>query len=413
MRSVALLLVALTSRAAAEPTRFWVTPIERVLMTAGVVDESTRPYDTPLHPRRLIGNLALSCEHVEGRPCGTVAFTELDSRAGYGDRISFATRLRSASDHLLELDRAHVDVHHRYARAKLGRDIVYIGPTARTPLLWGDHPPPLDHARIDVTHSHVSGLYLIGRLREPQRFPGTLVTIGRGQLDFSSVSLGVVHMLELEGDGARQLGFVDFILEHVRRKDITAGETDSSNRRFGGDISLRVSELRARLYYILIFEDIRKARFIDAFRYDADHLLGIDTPWATVEWHATAARSHEHTSRTTGFTNGGYVVGSPLGPDARSLYVSARIRNLRPWFELVQLRNRMIEYIEYGPITPKSAGEDEGRYRVGVRADFALPRYLTLEVEAMYEHVDDYAFEPHATRNNGGVRATLVWLPRF
>jgi hypothetical protein len=393
--------------------QWWAVPAERVALTAGLFDEDARPYDTALHPRLIVGSVALSCEHVEGRPCGTSAFAELDSRAGYGDLASLSTRLRTSTDDAFELDRAYLDLHYKFASAKIGRDVVHLGPSARTALSWGDHPPPLDQARIDISIPHASALYLVGRLRDPQRFPGTLVTIGRGQLDVSRVSVAIVHMLQLEGEGARHLGFVDFILEHIRRKDITAGETDSSNRRFGGDVTLRVPELRARLYYIVIFEDIRKARAIDAIRYDADHLLGVETPWGTAEYHATSARSQEHTSRTTGFTNGGYVVGSPLGPDARSLYLAGRVRNFAPWIELVRLRNRTLQYIEYGPITPTSEGQDEGRYRFGIRADFTLRKDLTMEAEAMFEHVDDFAFEPYSTRSNGGVRATVVWLPRF
>ena len=408
-------LVAFTLLAVVRPAhaQWWATPVDRAVLTAGLFDEHTRPYNTPLHPRLLVGNLALSCEHIEGRPCGTSAFAELDSRAGYGDLASFSTRLRTSSDEAFKVDRAHLDLHYEFASATLGRDVVHLGPSARTTLSWGDHPPPLDQARINITIPHASALYLVGRLRDPQRFPGTLVTVGRGQLDFAGVSAGIVHMLQLEGEGARHLGFVDFILEHVRRKDITAGETDSSNRRFGGDVTMRISELRARLYYIVVFEDIRKARLIDAIRYDADHLIGVETPWWTAEYHLTAARSHEHTSRTTGFTNGGYVIGSPLGPDARSLYVAGHLQNFVPWVELVRIRNRTLQYVDHGPITPLSEGQDEGRYRLGIRALFPLRKDLSIEGEAMYEHIDDFAFEPNARRNNAGVRATVVWVPRW
>lgn len=410
-RSLLPLLLAYSLSADADD--LWVAPAERFALTASLVEDNPRPLDTPLHPSALAGSIALSCEHIEGRPCGTVAFAEVDSRAGYSDLVSIATRLRTSSDDAFTIDRAHIDLGYGFVAAKVGRDVVHLGPSARTTLSWGDHPAPLDQARMDITIPHASGVYLVGRAREPQRFPGTLVSVGRGQLDIEPVSLGIVHMMQVNGDGAQQLGVIDFVLEHVRRKDLTASDTDSSNRRFGSDISLSILELQARLYYILVFEDIRKARVIDALRYDADHLVGVQTPCASVEYHVTAARSQEHSPRTTGFTNRGYVVGSPLGPDARSLYVAGRVGNFTPWMELVRLRNRTLEYVVDGPINVKTEGQDEGRYRIGVRATFPLPRYLTLEVEAMYERVDDFAFEPHDGRNHGGLRATLVWLPRI
>lgn len=401
-------LLVITSPARAQ---WWAAPAERFALTVGLFREDERPYNTPLHPRALAGSIALRCEHIEGRPCGSATFVELDSRAGYRDLLSVSTRFRTSSENAFTIDRAHLDFRYRFIGAKIGRDVLVVGPQARTALSWGDHAPSLDHARVDVAIPHASGVYVIGRARDPQRFPGTIVSVGRGQLDFAPVSVGIVHMMQVNGAGAPQLSFVDFIFEHVRRKNPTASESDTSNRRFGADIALQLRDLR--LYYILVFEDIRKARVVDAVRYDADHLIGAQTPWATFEYHATAARSQEHSPRTTGFTNRGYVVGSPLGPDARSLYVAGRVGNFTPWMELVRLRNRTLEYVVDGPINVKTEGQDEGRYRIGVRAAFPLPRYLTLEVEAMYERVDDFAFEPHDGRNHGGVRATLVWLPRI
>src|SRR5690606_196516 len=154
---------------------------------------------------------------------------------------------------------------------------------------------------------------------------------------------------QLGGDGARSLGFWDFIAEHVRRTDLSAGPTDSSNRRFGGDIAIRITELRARLYYALVFEDIRAKRFIDALRYDADHVFGIELPAlgsrgehaALIEWQQTGFRSQEHRPRDTGFTHMGRVVGAPLGPDAMAIYVGGRLEfgwsKLYPWAEAAKL----------------------------------------------------------------------------
>jgi hypothetical protein len=434
-----LLLVAGTAPAAAEPREhgdWWFAPFERLALTASAFDDAARPYDTPLHPRQIAGALDVSCEHVEARPCGdgALAFGEIDSRGGFGDIVAIATRVRpqlgTQIANTVAIDRAHVDVRLGPVAAEVGRDAVRFGPqAARTQLAWGDNAPPLDHVRVSTSapwrlgsdRVHGSATYLVGRPRAPQRYPGMLVTIGRGQLDLGrdgATSIAIVHLLQVEGEGAPHLGVWDFIAEHLRRKDLTASETDTSNRRFGGDVATRIAELGGlRLYYELVFEDIRKRRVVDALRYDADHLVGAALPWVTVEYQQTAARSQEHSARTTGFTSGGHAAGSPLGPDGRSLYAAARARlaanvDVEPWVELVQLRNRTLEYVNLGPITPVSQGEDEARYRAGERVDVPLRPDLMVEGEAMVEHVDDVAFEPRATQNNAGIRATIAWFPR-
>src|SRR5262249_25208334 len=126
-------------------------------------------------------------------------------------------------------------------------------------------------------------------------------------------------------------------------------------------------------------------------------------------------RSQEHVPRVTGFTNAGYVVGAPLGPDAQSFYIGGRIAfasfALYPWLELARLSSDTYEFIIDGPITRTSVGEDEGRYPVGTRARVSLRTNLWLEAEALFEHVDDFAFRSGDTRNHGGASASIVWYP--
>lgn len=362
---------------------------------------------------------------------------DLDSAAGYGDWLSASIRLRTvagtesyAPD--IELDRGLLSLEYGPVAFAVGRDAIALGVSARTALAWGANSAPVDHIRfitsrpLAITESlHLSGQYVLARLRAPQHFPGNLASIVRGQLDIAqNIELATFELVQLGGDGAPSLGLVDFILEHVRRRDATAGATDSSNRRFGFDIAGRIAALSGlRLYYSLVFEDIRRARLIDAVRYDADHLLGLELAaigpgrrhGITVEWHQTGIRSQEHKPRTTGFTNRGFVVGAPLGPDAESLYVGARVAwdslTLYPWFELARVSSDTYELIVDGPINRTSRGEDEGRYRVGTRARMHLRENLWLEGEAMFEHVDDFGFESGLSRKNAGVTASIVWYP--
>ncbi len=414
--------------APALPDRGWLR-LDRVYGRVVYDDDDERRYSTLVRPRDLTGDVAATCEHGEGRPCKRPGLLgELDGSAGYGDHVSASLRLRG--DLETEsfgggpfIDRLYVRGGYGPVEAEVGRDVLAVGPRSRTQLAWGDHAPPLDQVRISTAKPFpLTGalrgnvLYVVGRLRDPQRFRGNLVTLSRLQADIADrVEFGVQQLLQLGGEGAAPIGGpIDFVLEHIRRRDLTASATDSSNRRFGGDVAWHIPDLYgARLYYAVMFEDIRKARWIDAVRYDADHLFGIEVKRVTVEYHQTGVRSQEHNPRTTGLTNANHVVGAPLGPDAKSLYASARLLfpwgDLRPWLEYARLASDVYTFEVDGPISPTKAGAHEFRYRAGARARIALRRGLTAEAEVILEHVSQLAFVPGDSANNVRLGAALVY----
>lgn len=418
---------------------WWVSPTRRVALRANLFREHNRTYSTLLRPRDVVGGLAVSCEHREGRPCGNGAAisSDLEGAAGYGRFASLVLRLRpiAGTDEYVstvELDRLYLNGEVGPVGYEIGRDTFVLGPSVRTQLGWGDHAPPLDHVRVSTARPvaiipalRVNAQYVLGRLRAPQTYPGNLVSIVRGQLDIvDSVEVGVMQMLQLVGDGAPGMDLGDFILEHVRRRDRSASASDSSNRRFGGDFSARISGLAgARFYYVVMFEDIRAARLVDAIRYDADHLLGIELAaigperrhGLVVEWHQTGVRSQEHSPRVTGFTNAGRIVGSPLGPDGQSWFARGRVElgwgTVYPWLELAMLSSDAYEFVPFGPINRTVNGVTETRVRAGARLRVVLDPGWWVEGEALYEHVDAFAFEPGSSRDNVGVVATMVWHP--
>lgn len=413
----------------ADRPAWWARPLTRALVRAIAVRDPGRPYSTVAHRRDVAGVLAVSCEHTEGRPCtsGAGLLSELDTAAGYGDWISAAARVRAvagsgayAAD--VTLDRLYLHAELGPIAAEVGRDVIVIGPAARTQLAWGDHAPPLDHVRmstakpIALTSSlDASVLWIVGQLREPQRYPDNLVSITRGQLDIAhTVEVGITQLLQTGGDGAPAVGVWDFLLEHVRRGNLSAGEADTSNRRLGLDVAARIAG--GRLYYALMFEDWRD-RFHDALRHDADHLLGAEAHGIVVEVHRTGVRSHEHTPRTTGFTNAGRIVGSPLGPDALSIYASARFdvrgTTLTPWVELARLSSDRYTFVGDGPIEHTERRISEVRYRAGLRVRHALRDDLRIEAEALYEHIDRFLFLRAAQRDNVGATVSVIWQPAF
>src|SRR5258706_3056959 len=307
--SVGMFIAALASPAEASP--WWLSPFDRAAWQLDAFHEADRPYSTDVKPRDIAGDVALSCEHVEGRPCGhgVGTFEELDSAAGYGSDALAFVRLRAhagtgAYDNGLDVDGVFVRARNGAFAVEAGRDVLAFGPAAHTTVGWGDNAPPLDHVHVAFATARGSLTYVVGRLRDPQAFSGNLVTIARGTLVLGDVTLGGMQLLQLEGDGAPHLGVVDFISEHVTRGNASAGPDDTSNRRVGLDVDWRIAGFDgARIYYQLMFEDWRR-QFADALRYDADHVVGMAfSHGLVVEWQKTGFRSMEHTPRITGFTN--------------------------------------------------------------------------------------------------------------
>lgn len=419
------------------PSSWWFRPFERALGRLIAVRERERPYSSAVRPRDLSGLLALSCERAEGRPCGAGygMLFELDSSVGYQDWLSLSTRLSevvgsNAYSSGISLDRAYVRATFGPLAAEVGRDVIALGPSARTSLGWSDHAPPLDHVRVstdeavEVTSSvRASFVYVLGRLRDPQTFSGNVVSIARGQLDLGEhVQVGAMQLLQLLGDGAGEVDLIDFLAEHVRRGDDSASSTDSSNRRVGLDLSIRSPSFAgARLYYALMFEDWRD-RIHHALRHDADHLIGIEL--AALGQHAlvlelqeTGVRSQEHAPRVTGLTNAGRVVGSPLGPDARSIYAGTRLEHgrmtLAPWVEVIRFSSDTYNFVVDGPIGRATRGVSELRLRAGFRARRRVTRALSVEADAWFEHVERPGFERGARRENLGVSLAVTWRPDF
>ncbi len=412
------------------PLDGWWIAVDRVAAETAFYRDEARPYSTPLRPRDLAGSIDLPCERQEGRPCGHGAtlLSELDATTGVGRIAAAGVRLRvqrtpRASG--FDVDRLYASVELGLVTAELGRDVLVLGPSSRTQLGWGDHAAPLEHVRLSTTRPleiadglRGSLLYVVGRMRDPQTYPGTLVTIARGQLDIAgSVELGMMQLLQLGGDGAPGFGVWDFVREHLTRRDASAGPTDSSNRRVGFDFAAHIAGLHgARLYYQIVFEDWRQ-QFVDAIRYDADHLFGADVArhGLVFEIMKTGVRSQEHVPRVTGFTNAGRVVGSALGPDAIAVFASKRIAlgrlGLVPWLEVARLSSDTYTFVTEGGISRATDGVAERRYRVGAQLQIHLRPDLRVDAEATYEHVSAFAFDPAAHRDNLGATIALVWSP--
>ena len=104
---------------------------------------------------------------------------------------------------------------------------------------------------------------------------------------------------------------------------------------------------------------------------------------------------------------------SPLGPDAESAYLGARIElpraTLYPWLEHARIDSDVYAFQEDGPITRATDGPLETRNRAGLRGRVRLPWGLSFEGEGIVEHVDGFGFDPDVTRTNWRLAGSIVY----
>ncbi|MFL5409470.1 MAG: capsule assembly Wzi family protein, partial [Myxococcales bacterium] len=414
----------------------WLRPVSRLTGRLSLADEHVRGYSTPVRRREIAGVVATSCERQEGRPCGPGIGTglEVDSSAGYGQWLSAFTRIRfDAGNHAyspgVDLDRAYLNVEAGPIAFEIGRDVQWLAPSARSSLILSDEAVPLDHVRVSTAHPvdligergsvlRLNVRYLLGRLRDPQRFPGTLVTAARMQFDIAdALELGGTRLLELGGEGAPPVTFREFVLEHFSRQTGASG-AGISNNRLGFDASYTFRKLRGvRAYYQLAFEDTRK-QFLNTLKFDTDHLVGVDVPYLDgavldgllVEYHRTGRVSQEHSIFTSGMTSAGRPLGSPVGPDGWSFFAAPRFGAVTPWLEIVHFSSDAYSQTENGPVVRVANGVTERRLRIGAQAVFAPLRDAQLRLSGFAERVDSADFVAGQRRYNAGAFASLTWF---
>jgi len=420
----------------AESKGFWMRPAERVTTRLSLASDIARSYSVPARPRNMLGESELACEYQEGRPCGDGAhgLLEMDSSAGYGRWLSAFSRIQAqatGNDRVsagATIDRLYASLEFGPAELLLGRNTVLMGPGRHTQLLWSANPAPIDQLQLSIRGLvvpmlpiRVGGTYIFGRLDSPQRFTNTLVSLARVYVELADrVNLGMTNLLILGGKGAPNVGPWQFVEEHVHRTGPWPGE-GVSDRRLGLDMTVGVPSLRSTFYTEIVFEDSR-AQLVNALAHDVDYLLG----WAAsglgrsknhgflIELVRTGVRSEEHGVFSSGMTSGARVLGSPLGPDATSLYVSPRwdIRqnhlSIAPWCEWVRTGSDTFFFPENAGISRATSGLAEFRTRAGLDAIARIEPDLWLRTGAFFEHVDNEAFQV-ATRNNAGLSLSVVW----
>ncbi len=417
------------------PPGFWVSPLERAAIRGQLADEFDRPYSLPARPRQIEGGIALSCEYQEGRPCGDGAGggLEVESAAGWGNTLTADVRLRASAGSAnfasgVALDRAYLKFEAGPFALQAGRDVLAVGPSVRAGLMVSRNAAPQDGFRAQlrpvalplVPSTKISFFYFLDRLREPQRFDGTIADLARAQLDFGDrVQLGGSRMLEMGGRGAPDYGgVIGFVKEHFGR----GGSGVEENNRLSFDLSVRLPELRgARVYYEIAFEDTRKQFFFNSIQYDADHLLGVEVRdlrlgvlrRVFLELEHTGWVSQEHSTFTSGMTNAGRTFGSALGPDGASLWVKADLQLgstlLSPWAEWLRFVSDRYGTDQERGVFVTQSGELEHRQRIGADVQLPIAGIVLLTAGAFGERIGNAALVAGQTKYGGGLRAALTF----
>ena len=421
------------------PDGVWLDPLHRLTLHLQAADEHDRPYSLPVRPRGLVGFIGLSCEYQEGRPCGdgiggAIAW---DFTAGFGNLLTLFTRVRASAGtdvfaSEVALDRAYLKFESGPFLFQIGRDALALGPSVRSSLMVSWNAVPQDGLRLQLRpvalpfapDVRVSLFYFLDRLRDPQRFNGTLLDCLRAQIDFGQrVQLGGSRLLELGGDGAPDYGgFWGFILEHFGRTHEGVGAT-AENNRLSFDLSMRFPELAgARVYYEIAFEDTRK-EFFNSLQYDADHLLGLEIralrvgPWRRlfIELEHTGWVSQEHSVFTAGMTNAGRTMGSALGPDGTSLWIRGDLEfgavQVSPWLEWLKFVSDQYDTDETRGVFVTATGPREQRQRLGVEVQVQMSTSFWAKAAAFGERIGNADFAVGSTSYSGGATVTLAWRP--
>jgi Capsule assembly protein Wzi len=419
----------------------WLNPVSWVTVRAEAASVQARPYSTPVLPRDIAGAIDISCEHQEGRPCGDGAggMVELDSAAGVGQWLTVATRVRAvAGDQgyspALELDRAYLRLAWGPLSAQLGRDVFSLGPAVRSATAVSDDAAPQDGLRLQLSPValpfaqwlKLSLFYFLDRARDPQTFHGTLIDGSRVQLDlFDRLQLGGTRLLQLGGDGAPDYGGLwGFVGEHFGR----AGSGTEENNRLELDVSLRLPSLwGARFYYEVDYEDTNNPR-VNSFLNDADHLFGFELRAVQLgpvrrlffEIEKTSFISQEHGTFQTGMTSDGRTLGTPLGPDAISLWARADLvlpaKNggnavLSPWGEWLRESSDLMGVSNTYGVYLIQHGVYEHRQRLGVDYRTVSASGFSFSIGLFGERVANQAFVAGDGRLNGGVRLAVTARP--
>lgn len=237
---------------------------------------------------------------------------------------------------------AHMEV----AQLKLGHNDLEIS-AGRMPIQWGQgisggltfggSQKSLNMIQIRNSNPMVPPSFLkflgptqfsgfVAQLDDNQVYGKSLVIGERGVIKpLPILEMGFTQSIQLAGDGAPNLSFVDVVSEVAGRRLQDIFSVNLTNRNFSADLSIQIPQLHyMTIYTEVFFEDCCKT----LFTRDASKLIGLKFPdlWKStgalsMEYVLTTEIYNRHGRYTSGFVNRGYPMGHLLGPDAQGYYL--------------------------------------------------------------------------------------------
>ena len=252
--------------------------------------------------------------------------------------------------------RGQLRVHRAFARfvftnaaLQVGSDHRVWGQSAHGPLFISEHAAPMPAISVGTDTAitlpwffrhagPVQGTLFVADLGPTQvpdraRLAGWQVNIQ----PWSRFELGVAVLVHTGGSGGPKATFRERVVDLFPAIDALApqhADLQFSNKVAGGNLRMRFPELSGLdVYYELAIDDFDGRRLVSSMVDDAGHLLGARiAAGPTVlrgEWHRTSLRLYEHAQFRSGLTYRQRLIGSPLGPHAQAVYLSAEFPEWR------------------------------------------------------------------------------------
>jgi hypothetical protein len=432
------------NRDMAHSAGFHIQPIDSLTFTTSALSAMPRAVNGDNGAGILDTTVSPLTVNRAGRTIGYGTQTSYESlhRARFSRYAALSVRPRYVlNDRLTTNVTSHVDVALYEAQLKgqiaglelaVGRGQIAWGPAGAGGLIFSTNAPPLDMIRLSTPH----GFYLpwvfrhIGPIRATMMFahmgkgsaPANAILSGY-RVDFqpkSWIRFGINHGVIMGGVGSEDPSVLEAIWEYTGIAGAFSpgrGRTDS-NHIFGADLAVRIPQWRGlEIYGVHAFDDPDKALEIQ-FDQEAAWIGGIFLPrlsrdgqWSLRgEYLRTGPGMYRHGHFISGWVHRRILLGAPYGGDSNAGKIMIRFNN----------PNRIegdgsVVFVQRSNDTYSTINDSAGdriafvqnanfpeEYTLVAAGKISIPlqAWLTLRVEAGYEHVWNNGFRSGAHGNH-------------
>lgn len=320
------------------------------------------------------------------------------------------------------LQTAQLKLGHNDLEFSIGRSRIQWGRGILGGLIFGGSQTPLDMIQLRNSSPIVLPSFLkyfgptqfalfVAKLDENQVFPGSLIIGERAVIQPHRIlELGFTQSIQLAGEGAPSLSFVDVVSEVIGKRLEDINSINLTNRNFSADGSIRLPFLsNTKIYAELFFEDCCEF----PLTRDTSKLVGMMFPdlfkssgTLSLEFVHTTEIYNRHGRYTSGFINRGSTLGHPLGPDAEAFYLQYQQAlpqqmevNLLGAYEIRANQQLQWRSTDIRTVVP-SFEESEKRYRAMIKIQKTWKGSCWTSFQTGYERILNFAYIDDQTKNN-------------